>query len=104
MVRVFAKARSKAGCEDALRSILQKLMRASRTETGVLTYEVFESKDPGQFLFREEYAGPGEFETHKRSRHLQVAVARAAPLMDGPLVLWIVEPLSAEHLPSDSSS
>lgn len=104
MVRVFAKAKSKAGCEDALRAILQKLMKSRRTEAGVLTYDVFESKEQGEFLFREEYAGAEEFEAHKRSRHLQVAVARAAPFMDGPLALWIVEPVSSENLPSDISS
>jgi quinol monooxygenase YgiN len=100
MLRVFAKAKSKPGCADQLRPILQRLVKASQSEAGVLTYELFETKEQGEFLFREEYSGSEQFEAHRRSRHVQVAVARAAPLMEGTLALWIVEPVSSGESPA----
>jgi quinol monooxygenase YgiN len=103
MLRVFANAKSKPGCADQLRPILQKLMKASRSETGVISYDIYESLDQRNFLFREEYAGLEEFEAHKKSRHVQLAVARSAFPMEGPLELWTVEPLSAERFSSDES-
>ncbi len=90
MVRVFARAKSKAGHADELRVVLQKLMRASRSESGVLAYDLFETNEGGEFLFREEYAGKAEFESHKASRHVRIAVGRAAPFMEGDLTLWVV--------------
>jgi quinol monooxygenase YgiN len=95
MLRVFAKAKTKDGCADQLRPILQRLVKASRSEAGVLTYELFETRT-GEFLFCEEYAGLEEFEAHKHSRHVQVAVARATSLMDGALELWVVRPVPIE--------
>ena len=93
MLRVFARAKSRPDCRDALCSILQRLMIASRREPGVLAYEVFETPQ-GEFLFREEYDTAEAFEVHKRSRHVQVAFARAASLMEGELELWEVAPIS----------
>lgn len=93
MVRVFARAKSKTGCEQDLRVILEKLVKASRAESGVLTYELFESVEHGDFIFREEYSDLESFEQHRKSRHVQVAVARALPLMEEPLTLWVVKPI-----------
>ena len=97
MVRVFARAKSKPGHVNELRLVLQKLVRASRAESGVRTYDLFETDEGGEFLFREEYVGKEEFDAHKASRHVRVAVSRAAPLMDGDLTLWIVHEVSEEQ-------
>ena len=94
MVHVFAKATSKPGCEHQLRSILEKLVQASRAEAGVLTYELFQTIESGEFLFREEYTDQDSFERHRNSRHVLVAVARAQPFMAEPLSLWVVEPVT----------
>lgn len=94
MVHVFAKAKSKPGCEHQLRPILEKLVHASRAEAGVLTYELFQTPEAGEFLFREEYTDQESFEQHRKSRHVQVAVARAQPFMAEPLSLWVVEPVT----------
>ena len=93
MVHVFAKATSKPGCEHQLRSILEKLVQASRAEAGVLTYELYQTVEAGEFLFREEYTDQESFERHRKSRHVQVAVARARPFMAEPLSLWVVDPV-----------
>lgn len=96
MIRVFARAKSKEGCAGQLRPILQKLVRASQIEAGVLTYELFEARDSEEFVFREEYRDRECFESHRKSRHVQVAVARAQPFMAEPLSLWIVDPVPIE--------
>jgi quinol monooxygenase YgiN len=93
MVRVFARAKSKPGHADALRAVLQKLVQASCAEDGVLVYELFETAERGEFFFREEYADSEAFERHRTSRHVRVAVGRAASMMDGELTLWFVEPV-----------
>ena len=93
MGHVFAKATSKPGCEHQLRSLLEKLVQASRVEAGVLAYELFQTVETGEFLFREEYTDQESFEQHRKSRHVQVAVARAQPFMAEPLSLWVVEPV-----------
>lgn len=96
MIHVFARAKSKHGCAEQLRPILQRLAKASRSEAGVLTYELYETGKQGEFVFREEYVGREEFESHKKSRHVKVAVARAAPYMESALELWVVKPADAE--------
>ena len=92
MLRVFARAKSKPDCCEQLRSVLRQLMVASRREAGVVVYDVFETSS-GEFLFREEYETAEAFERHRSSRHVRVAFARSAPLMDGGLDLWVAEPL-----------
>lgn len=59
----------------------------------MLDYELFETVEPGEFLFREQHADSESFALHRKPRHVQVAVARAQPFMAEPLSLWIVEPV-----------
>ena len=74
-VRVFARAKAKAGKEEAARELFLELVKKSRTEDGADFYELFESKDGGEFLFSEQYGSPEEFEAHKSSDHFQQAMA-----------------------------
>ena len=92
-VRVFAQARAKSGQEQKLREVLLELVKASRIEEGVIFYELFETTDGGEFLFNEEYAGNEDFETHKSSDHFKQAGEAMEPLLDGPLVIWVVDPV-----------
>ena len=93
---VYARAKSKPGHEEKLRGILRELVQASRAESGVLAYELFETKEGGEFLFHEEYADENAFESHRASQHIATAVRRAFPIMDGGLTLWFVEPVALE--------
>jgi quinol monooxygenase YgiN len=92
-VRVFARAKAKAGKEESLREQLLELVKASRTEDGVELYELFETTDGGEFLFSEQYAGPEEFEVHKSSDHFKNAGVAMQPLLDGELTIWVVDPV-----------
>jgi quinol monooxygenase YgiN len=64
---------------QVLRAILLQLAQASRREDGVLRYELFETKAPGEFLFQEEYASEAAFQSHKASPHVRMAVRHAIP-------------------------
>ncbi len=92
-VRVFARAKSKAGKEQELRETLLELVKASRLEDGVELYELFETTDGGEFLFSEEYAGSEEFEGHKDSDHFKNATVQMQPMLDGELTIWVVDPV-----------
>ena len=92
-VRVFARAKAKAGKEEALREQFLELVKASRTEDGTDFYELFESKDGGEFLFSEQYGSPEEFEAHKSSDHFKQAMEATESLLDGELTIWVVDPV-----------
>jgi quinol monooxygenase YgiN len=92
-VRVFAHAKSKAGREQEMREHLLGLVKASREEDGVAFYELHETTDGGEFLFSEQYAGQEEFERHKDSDHFKEAGKAIAPLLDGELTIWVVDPV-----------
>ena len=92
-VRVFARAKAKAGKEEAARELFLELVKKSRTEDGADFYELFESKDGGEFLFSEQYGSPEEFEAHKSSDHFQQAMEAALPVLDGEITIWVVDPV-----------
>ena len=92
-VRVFARAKAKAGKEQDMREQWLELVKATRTEDGVELYELFETTDGGEFLFSEQYAGHEEFEQHKSSDHFKQAMSAIQPLMDGELTIWVVDPV-----------
>ena len=92
-VRVFAQVKAKAGKEQNLREQLLELVKASRTEEGIMLYELFETTDGGEFLFSEEFAGHEEFEAHKSSEHFKKAMVTMQPLLDGELTVWVVDPV-----------
>ncbi len=87
MLHVFARAKSKPGQEDALREVLQALARDSRQESGVLLYELFETHERGEFLFREQYVDEAAFAAHKSSRHIRRTIVQATPLLEEPMSL-----------------
>ncbi len=92
-VRVFARAKAKAGKEEAMRELLLELVKKSRTEDGADFYELFETKDGGEFLFSEQYGSPEEFEAHKSSDHFQQAMETAEALLDEKMTIWVVDPV-----------
>ncbi len=92
-VRVFARAKAKAGKEQNLREQLLELVKASRAEDGVELYELYETTDGGEFLFNEQWAGAEEFASHKSSEHFKHADTAMQPFLDGELVVWVVDPV-----------
>ena len=92
-VRVFAKAKAKAGKEQEMREVLLELVKKSRVEDGTDFYELFETTDGGEFLFSEQYASHEDFELHKSSEHFKQAGDDMHALLDGELMIWVVDPV-----------
>ena len=92
-VRVFARAKAKDGKERELREQFLELVKASRTEEGAELYELFETTDGGEFLVSEQYGSPEDFEAHKSSDHYRAGIAAMQPLLDGELMVWMVDPV-----------
>ena len=87
-VRVFARAKAKAGKEQELREVLLDLVKGSRAEDGVELYELYETTDGGEFLFNEQWAGAEEFEAHTSSEHFKHGMTAMRPCLDGELEIW----------------
>lgn len=86
--RVFARLKSKPGNEAAVREALLQLVTATRQESGVLFYELFETLEGGEFIVNEEYKDQAAFDSHMAAEHLQHAVAVVSPMLVGGLSLW----------------
>ena len=87
-VRVFAKIESKAGNEEAIRAAMAQLVAASRAESGVLVYELYETVDGGVYLVNEEYKDQASFDAHMASEHFKEAARLLTPLIAGGLSIW----------------
>ncbi len=59
--RIFARIESKPEHVDAVRNTLLELVQGSRTEPGVIFYELFETREGGLFLVNEEYKDAAAF-------------------------------------------
>ncbi len=62
-LRVIARLVSRAGREDALRSVLMGLIAPTRKESGCITYELLHNKENArEFTFASQWGHVYEFE------------------------------------------
>lgn len=84
-VHIVAHAVARAGEEDRVQVLLEKLIEPTRAEPGCLKYELFVNKEkPGDFVFIEEYANDNAFQAHMDSKHVNAAIAEVVPLLGVP--------------------
>ena len=93
---VVAKIRAKAGRGDELAAIFREQVQAVRgAEPDCLVYRVHRSdKDPGQFLFYEQYRSEAAFQAHAKSAHLAAFRGRREGMVDGPAEIEIYRALT----------
>jgi quinol monooxygenase YgiN len=78
--------RSRAGKEDELAGRLEALVRASRSDRGVIIYDLHRSKeDPGLWFLYERYESQEHLNRHMENPVLRRFVADSATLVDGKL-------------------
>jgi quinol monooxygenase YgiN len=78
--------RAKPGQEEALSARLEELVRASRLDAGVVTYDLHRSAaDPALFFLYERYESQEHFSRHRENPVLRRFLADAATLLDGKL-------------------
>lgn len=78
--------RSKAGKEEELASRLEELVRASRSDAGVMIYDLHRSiSDPGAWFLYERYESQEHLNRHMENPVLRRFLADAATLADGKI-------------------
>jgi quinol monooxygenase YgiN len=85
-VVVAAFLRGRAGKEEELARRLQALVLASRSDPGVVTYDLHHStEDPALWFLYERYQSQEHFNSHRKNAVLRSFVADAATLLDGKM-------------------
>ena len=85
-VVVAAFLRGRAGKEEELASRLQALVLASRSDPGVITYELHHStEDPALWFLYERYESQEHLNRHRENAVLRSFLADAATLLDGKI-------------------
>jgi quinol monooxygenase YgiN len=78
--------RSRAGMEEELAGRLEALVLASRSDPGVMTYDLHRSTaDPASWFLYERYESREHFNRHRENPVLRRFIADAATLLDGKL-------------------
>src|SRR5271156_4574622 len=78
--------RSRAGKEEGLASRLEALVLASRSDPGVMIYDLHRSlADPASWFLYERYESQEHFERHRENPVLRRFVADVPTLLDGKL-------------------
>ena len=77
--------KAKPGKEEALREAALKLIEPTRKEDGCVQYDLHVStKNPGQFVFYENWTSAEHLAKHAASDHLKAFGEVRADLLDGP--------------------
>ena len=78
--------RSRAGNEEELAGRLEALVLASRSDAGVMIYDLHRSTaDPALWFLYERYESQEHLDGHRKNPVLRGFVADAATLLDGKL-------------------
>src|SRR5215468_2829791 len=78
--------RSRAGKEEELAGRLEELVLASRSDPGVIIYDLHRSSvDPASWFLYERYESPEHLNRHRENPVLRRFVADVAMLLDGKL-------------------
>lgn len=81
-IRVIAKITALPGQENALHQLLTKLVAPTQAEPGCISYQLYrEHKQPGEFVFIEEWRDHASIDAHFDTPHLTAALEAAVPLL-----------------------
>ena len=85
MIVLLAKSRLLEGKQQEFLSIAEKLVKATREESGCVHYDlVQDAADEKTFYFVEKYCDEAAVEAHKTSVHFQTYVPLMNVLREGP--------------------
>jgi len=81
-VHVIARITAQPAQVQKLHTLLQNLLEPTRKEPGCIRYQLlWNSVDPTDFTFVEEWADAAALDTHLMTTHLQNALAQAHDLL-----------------------
>jgi quinol monooxygenase YgiN len=79
MLKVIAQDYIRVECVDAVMPLYRELVEKTRREERCISYDLFiDQKDPGHFVFIEEWPDRAALDEHCRSEHF----VRLVPLID----------------------
>ena len=95
---VFATLRIRPEHREAVQSLLQQLVKASRTEAGCHHYQAMtDLQDSDTVHIFEEYAGEEALEAHRQSAHYQAYRTFAADKLAAPVEVRVMRELAVER-------
>jgi quinol monooxygenase YgiN len=85
LLTVVAEMKAKPGKEEALKQAVLKMIEPTRKEDGCVQYDLHVStKDPGHFVFYENWTSAEHLAKHAESAHLKAFGEIRADLLEGP--------------------
>lgn len=85
-VTVIATIRAQAGKESELEAVLTALIQPTRTDPGMIDYELHQDvADPATFCFIERWQSDHDLALHLRQPHVEAFTSCAADLVDGTI-------------------
>lgn len=93
MKQLIATFTAKPEHLDQVRDVLRRTAAASRTEPGVLCYDLFDQADSTNTVSIEHYKDDAAFDAHLASDHVKTAVADLDGLLAQDITVQIIEPL-----------
>jgi len=93
---VVAVIAAKSGSEEIVAAALTKLARASRGDTGCISYEIFASDStPGTFVTIEKWESQADIDAHMASPHIAEMITAAGDHFDGFPAIHTLRPLES---------
>jgi quinol monooxygenase YgiN len=85
LLTVVAEMKAKPGMEEGLRLAVLALIEPTRKEEGCIQYDLHvHTKDPGRFVFYENWTSAEHLARHSASPHLTAFGKIAAELLEAP--------------------
>lgn len=95
-IAFFGYARAKPGHHRELLELMLSLGGPSRSEPGIITYEVHHNaSEPDSVAFYELYANGAAVQSHLEQEHMQKFFADSVELLASDLEISLLEPLRA---------
>jgi len=92
MLVVTAVLKAKAGMEQEVENAIKAVMPKVEAEAGTLMYTLHRAKkEPGKFLFYEQYTGKEALGLHASTPYFKELFAKINPMLDGAMVVDMYE-------------
>lgn len=92
-VRTITRVIAKAGCEDAIKSLLQSLLYPTREEPGCLRYELWRGHNGREFVTVGEWKDEAAVVTHLRSFYVDEFIGELVECIEHPPDMQMYTPL-----------
>ncbi len=94
-VTVVARLKAKSGLEELVKQELIKMVDATRKERGCINYDLHvDEKDPGTFLFYENWVSMMALDNHFQTAHFQDLHSKQDKLFAAPAEINIMKMIS----------